>query len=231
MVATSRRRTRCSPRWATTTSPSSPGSLTRPWMRRVDWVGPDSMRPAGIIEFWVATARSTSIAVTPAARMASGSMRTLIWRLRPPIRRTWPTPLTDSSRSRTVVSATSVTSRTGACARTATSSTGAASGSTLPTCGVSASSGRSASTESMRSRTSWAATSPSFSRTNITCTSDMPSLETEVSVSMPLTVLTAASILSVTSLSTSSGAAPGSSVVMRTIGKSTSGNLSTPRRP
>ena len=45
---------------------------------------------------------------------------------------------------------------------------------------------------------------------------------------MPLIVLTASSILSVISVSTSSGAAPGSRVVTTTVGKSTFGKRSTP---
>ena len=45
---------------------------------------------------------------------------------------------------------------------------------------------------------------------------------------MPLMVLTASSILSVISVSICSGAAPGCTVVMTTVGKSTLGNRSTP---
>src|SRR5262245_56509381 len=62
----------------------------------------------------------------------------------------------------------------------------------------------------------------------ITC--EMPSDDTDRSSSMPLTVLTASSILSVISVSICSGAAPGWMVVMTTVGKSTFGNWSTPRR-
>ena len=73
------------------------------------------------------------------------------------------------------------------------------------------------------SRTSCAATFASFSSTNETTTCETPSDEFEVSVSMPLIVLTASSILSVTSVSTCSGAAPGSRVVIATDGMSTFG--------
>ena len=52
--------------------------------------------------------------------------------------------------------------------------------------------------------------------------------ENEVSSSMPLMVLTASSILSVISVSISSGAAPGSTVVTMTNGNSTFGKRSTP---
>src|SRR4029450_2073100 len=48
---------------------------------------------------------------------------------------------------------------------------------------------------------------------------------------MPLMVLTASSTLSVTSLSTCSGAAPGRRVVTVTVGKSTCGSRSTPSCP
>ena len=60
----------------------------------------------------------------------------------------------------------------------------------------------------------------------ITC--EMPSDETERSSSMPLMVLTASSILSVISVSICSGAAPGWTVVITTVGKSTFGKRSTP---
>ena len=61
----------------------------------------------------------------------------------------------------------------------------------------------------MRSRTSCAATLTSFSMTNVTTTCETPSVVIERSSSMPLMVLTASSTLSVISVSTSSGAAPG----------------------
>ena len=59
---------------------------------------------------------------------------------------------------------------------------------------------------------------------------DTPSADTERSSSMPETVFTARSILSVISVSTSSGAAPVRRVVMDTVGKSTLGKRSTPSR-
>ena len=60
-----------------------------------------------------------------------------------------------------------------------------------------------------------------FSSWNWMKTWETPSAETERSSSMPAMVLTARSILSVISVSTSSGAAPGSRVVTVTMGKST----------
>ena len=61
-------------------------------------------------------------------------------------------------------------------------------------------------------------------------TCETPSDEFERSSSMPLMVLTASSILSLISVSTSSGAAPGRRVVTTTVGKSTLGKRSRPSR-
>ena len=61
-------------------------------------------------------------------------------------------------------------------------------------------------------------------------TCETPSDEFDRSSSMLLIVLTASSILSVISVSTSSGAAPGSRVVTTTVGKSTLGKRSRPSR-
>ncbi len=77
---------------------------------------------------------------------------------------------------------------------------------------------------------SFAALSGSTSRSNCAITSETPSVEVELSVSRPETVLTASSTLSVTSVSTALGDAPGYGVTIVTSGKSTFGNLSTPSR-
>src|SRR5258708_11141579 len=61
-------------------------------------------------------------------------------------------------------------------------------------------------------------------------TVDPPAEEVDRNSSIPLMVLTASSILSEISVSTSSGAAPGSLVVTTTVGKSTLGKRSRPRR-
>jgi hypothetical protein len=61
-------------------------------------------------------------------------------------------------------------------------------------------------------------------------TVETPSEEVDRSSSIPLIVLTASSILSEISVSISSGAAPGSLVVTTTVGKSTLGKRSRPRR-
>ena len=76
----------------------------------------------------------------------------------------------------------------------------------------------------MWSRTSWAATSGFLSRLKLRMTSETPWLDVDRSSSMPLIVLTAPSILSVSSVSISSGAAPFSVVVTMMAGKSIFGN-------
>ena len=153
---------------------------------------------------------------------------TLIWRSRSPTRRTWPTPETVSRRRFRFWSAYSEISRWVAGPDSAIEITGEASASIFSMIGGSASRGSSPSTELTLSRTSWAATSPFFSRANWIWTSETFSDEVEISSSMPLIVLIASSSLSVISVSTSSGAAPGRTVVTTTNGKSTSGKRSTP---
>ena len=107
---------------------------------------------------------------------------------------------------------------------------GAASVSIFSITGGSASLGRLRSTELTLSRTSWAPTSPSFSSSKRTVTTDTPSDEIEISWSMPLIRLIAPSSSSVISDSISSGEAPTCTVVTVTTGKSTLGKRSTPRR-
>ncbi len=105
---------------------------------------------------------------------------------------------------------------------------GAASGSALRTSGREPG-GRSRSTVARCSLMSFDALSGSISRLNCAITSDTPSVDDDVSVSRPLTVLTASSTFSVTSVSTAVGDAPAYGVTIVTSGKSTFGNLSTPR--
>ena len=87
--------------------------------------------------------------------------------------------------------------------------------------------GSSDSTVARWSRTSCEAVSTFLSSKKVMKTWDTPSVEVDRSSSMPLMVLTASSILSVTSVSISSGADPGKRVVMATMGKSTLGKRST----
>ena len=100
---------------------------------------------------------------------------------------------------------------------------GIASGSCFCTTGGSAVSGRLRMTGSTFARTSWAATSGFFDRSNVIVTRDCPSVDVERSSSMPATVLTAASTRSVTSASMLSGVAPGFDVVTETTGDSIRG--------
>ena len=65
---------------------------------------------------------------------------------------------------------------------------------------------------------------------NVTMMNDVPCPDTERNSWMPSTVLTTSSIFCDTSLSTSSGEAPGKVVRTLTVGKSTEGKRSTPRR-
>ena len=182
----------------------------RPRVRSVTDCAPWSMRPPGMSAFCDCSARATSLTDSFCARSSAGSSHRLIWRLRPPITTTWPTPSELSRRRRRTLSANSVMSRTGLSAVTATVMTGAAVKSSFSTVGCSTVRGSCGITRLTRSRTSCAATSAFFSSLNDTTTCEMPSDEVEVSVSMPLIVLTASSILSVTSVSICSGAAPGS---------------------
>ena len=180
-----------------------------------------------MLTFWLTMARWTSTAVSEAERSRSGSSTTWICRLRPPTIDTCPTPETFSSAWRISWSAYSVTSRMGRVDCKARKSTGAASGSSLLISGLLVPSGRSLRIAETCSRTSCAATLTSLSSLKLTTTCETPSVEIERSSSMPLMVLIASSILSESSVATSSGAAPGSSVMTLTTGRSTLGNRST----
>ena len=179
----------------------------------------------------MASARCTSMAVTSYERSAIGSRSTLIWRLRPPMILTSPTPSMLSIWRRTTLSASSVVSRIGCFERSAAKRIGDAPGSILLMTGWSIPFGRSGMTRLTLSRTSCAATSTGLAMSNVTTTIETPSLDVERSSSMPLIVLTAPSILSETSLSISSALEPGRVVVTTTIGKSTLGNWSRPSFP
>src|SRR5215212_6995969 len=141
---------------------------------------------------------------------------------------TLPTPFRDSMRSLISLSAMSVTSRRDLPAETAMRTTGAASVSSFWMMGSSAVSGRLPRMSPTLSRTSCAATSTFLSRRNVMKTCETPSTEVERSSSMPLMVLTAASTLSVISVSTSCGPAPGLTTVTVMVGRSIFGKRSTP---
>ena len=82
-----------------------------------------------------------------------------------------------------------------------------------------------------RSRTSWAAVSMSRSRPKVMMTKELLPEETERSSWIPSTVLTASSTFCEISASVSSVEDPGSTVRTETVGRSTDGKRSTPRRP
>jgi hypothetical protein len=73
--------------------------------------------------------------------------------------------------------------------------------------------------------------SMSRSRPNVAITNELPAEETERSSWTPSTVLTASSMTWETWFSISSVDAPGRAVRTETVGKSTDGKRSTPRRP
>ena len=105
---------------------------------------------------------------------------------------------------------------------------GIASGSCFCTTGGSDVSGSTRMTGSTLARTSCAATSGFFDSSKVIVTLDCPSVEVDRSSSIPATVLTAASMRSVTSASMLSGVAPGFVVLTETTGVSIRGYRSTP---
>ena len=104
----------------TTICPTAAGLVTRPCTRRVSSVGPACTVPPGVVRFCVAIARCTSAATRLIERSATGSIHTLICRLRPPTMLTCPTPAMLSIPRRMRLSAISVISRTGRSACTET---------------------------------------------------------------------------------------------------------------
>ena len=144
--------------------------------------------------------------------------------------RTSPTPADRSSATFTSLSAISVSSLRERSPATATVSTGAWSLSVLEMIGVRMSRGRLRRTAAILSRTSCAATSIWRLRLKVMRMSELPGLVIERSSLMPWMVLTASSIFWETWVSMSSVEAPGSSVRTETVGRSTAGKRSTPRR-
>ena len=149
-------------------------------------------------------------------------------RLAPPTMLTSPTPLLRSSWTLTILSAISVSSRSVRSPERAIVMTARESLLNLLTIGGSVSSGRLRMTLETRSRTSWAADSMSRSRRKVAMTTVEPAREMLRSSSIPSTVLTASSISRATSISISSGEAPGSEARAETLGMSTEGRRSTP---
>ena len=154
----------------------------------------------------------------------------MISRLRPPRSVTEPTPGICWRRGFTTSSASFVSRSIGSVPQKASVTTGAAPMSNFSTTGVSISRGSFESVAWTLSRTSCAATSTFRSRSKRMMICETFSTLTERSVSRPGSVLSASSSGSVTVRSMVSGSAPGRMVVTVTMGKSTSGNWSTPMR-
>src|SRR5215510_7861545 len=154
----------------------------------------------------------------------------LIARSRPPTICTSPTPGARSSGTLTILSAISVSSRIESWPDSAIDRLGSRSLSCFMIIGGSMSSGSRRTTDCTRSRTSWAATSMLRSRLNVMFSIDWPGADTERSSLMPSTLLTASSRMSESWLSTSSTDPPGREVRTITLGRSTDGKRSTPRR-
>ena len=167
-------------------------------------------RPAGVSRLSRLSASTTSLAASPSAwrRTGSRSMRTSR-RLRP-TSLTSPTPPTCIRRFFTCWSAR-VDSATGVSVDEASARviTGSSLGLARLTVGGSTSRRRRPVTVATRSRTSCTATVGSVARSNSTTTVELPSNEYERMCLTPLMVLTASSIGRVTSLSTTTGEAPG----------------------
>ena len=154
----------------------------------------------------------------------------LIARSSPPMMRTSPTPAERSSWGRTILSASSVSSRRSRSPDSATVTTGAWSLSNLDTTGGRISRGTLRVAMATLSRTSWAATSIWRLRLKVTMRTTVPVPEIDRSSWMPWIVLICSSSFWATSVSISSVEAPGSSTRTLTVGKSTEGKRSTPRR-
>ncbi len=153
-----------------------------------------------------------------------------ISRGRPPSSVTLPTPGTRSSRVLMCLSVYSVKVRIDWEPETRTARIGFASGSTRSTTGGSTSGGSSPRTAATFSRTCCAFSRMSYSSSNSMNRRDSESLDWLRSDRIPSIVLTDSSRTSVTSRSIVSAAAPRSSVRTVTIGNSTRGHRSMPRR-
>ena len=143
---------------------------------------------------------------------------------------TEPTPGSVWIRSLTSWSATSLTSVSATSGfRSVSQMMGRASGSVFWTSGSSTSSGSSPRARLTTVRTSWRAKSTLRESSNSAVTTLVCSPLTDVRVLIPSIVLICSSRTSVTSVSTTSGAAPGRTVVTLTMGYSMSGSSRTAR--
>ncbi len=216
---------------ATTRSLKSPALSKRPMVRSVCSRAPEVTLPPGASAFCRTMAWRTAVIGMLKAASRSGSIQMLIARSRPPTSCTSPTPAERSSWTLITLSAYSVSSRSERLPESAIDITGELSLSNLETTGGWTSSGRLRRTPATRSRMSWVAVSMSRLRLKVAMTKELEPEETERSSSIPSTVLTASSIFCEISASVSSVEEPGRDVRTETVGRSTEGKRSTPRRP
>jgi hypothetical protein len=226
--ATSRTRTGLPLKSATMRSLKAATDSMRPSVRRPSSLAPAVRRPPGISTFWRWRASRTCWMDRLEALSLSGLTRIWISRLRPPTSVIAPTSLTVSSARLMRLSAISVISRADRWPDTTRAMTGAESGSIFSMMGDSVPAGSRASTVPTFSRTSLAASCTFRSSTKVAKIWLWPSMVDERSSSRPLMVLTTSSMGLVIWLSISSGDAPGKSVVMVMVGRSTLGKMSTP---
>ncbi len=221
--ATSRSRIGAPSRIATTRSSNAATLGTSPWILTTVSRAPDSKAPPGTSTFCDWSAVTISPAVSPYPSSRSRSTQTRISRSWKPPRKMLPTPSTVWSRGLSVQRAYSPIVR-GSGPMSAIHRLGWAEMSSLETTGGSTSVGSEASASATLSRTSCAARSMSRPSSNSTDMFETPRAEVDVMCLIPSIEESSFSITSVTADSTTSGLAPGSTVVTDTVGKSTLGN-------
>ena len=184
-------------------------------------------RPPGMLRTPARSAATAVLMSIPRLRIAAAESQTRTSRCRPPTIRTPPTPEIFWNLSFSSSSAKSVRRRMSPerSVRT-TAMIGAASRSNFSMTGASASSGNSGITVAIRSRTSCAPMSMSYSSSNSTMTCETPSCVSERSFLTDASELRASSTTSVTSVSIVIASVPGMRVVTVTMGRSTSGKRS-----
>ncbi len=214
---------------ATMMSPNCSTAPMRPRVRTPSSLAPRVMRPPGMSTFSSRMACSTWVMVRLWACSLSASTKTRTWRSRFPVSDTSPTPSTVSSTRLTCLSAISLVSRRLRLLATTTVITGSESGSAFWMTGGRMLGGRARSAPETFSRTSWAASAMSRSRTNLTVMRVAPSVVMAESSSRPLSVDRDSSIGITTWVVTSSGVAPGRRIAMLTVAGSALGKRSTPR--
>src|SRR4029450_11604802 len=201
----------------------------RPRVRTPSSVSAREMRPPGTSTFSSRIARSTSVIVRLCACSLSASTNTRTWRSRAPVIETSPTPSTVSRTRLTCLSAISLVSRRLRGLATTTATTESESGSAFWITGGRMFGGRARSAPETFSRTSWAASAMSRSRTKRAVMRVVPSVVITWSSSRPDSAAGGASSGITTCVVTSSGVAPGRRIVMLTVAGSALGKRSTPR--